>query len=283
MARTLQTLVSGLSFAEAPRWHAGALWLSDMHADRVVRVSMSGALEVVAQFDGPVSGLGWLPDGRLLVVSMHDRRVLRLEHDGRVVEHASIAGVAPYHANDMIVAADGTAYAGNFGYSIFPREEPRATVLARIAPDGSVTAEGRDLWFPNGMVITPDATTLIVAESGAARLTAFDVATDGKLGSRRVWAEFGTGQAPDGICLDAEGLMWVAMPRQNKFVRVREGGDVVETIEVDDYALACVLGGADRRVLFLLTSGETHPDRCAAALSARVRTTRVEIAGAGRP
>ena len=282
--RTLTTLVSGLVFAEGPRWHDGALHISDMHGRRVLRLDEAGGYEVVATIsEGATSGLGWLSDGRLLVVAMEPRKLMRLEPDGRLVEHADLSAVATFHCNDMVVAADGTAYVGNFGFSLFPLGEPKPAILARVAPDGTVSAAADGLWFPNGLAITPDGRTLIVAESAGFCLTAFTLGADGALGERRVWAPLGQGHAPDGLCLDAEGAAWVAIPHDKTFVRVREGGEVVETIAVEDTALACVLGGEDRRTLYLCTSRELEPDRCLASPSASVLTTRVEVAGAGRP
>ena len=281
--RSLTTLVDGLAFAEGPRWHDGALFISDMHGHRVLRIDEGGDVAVVATCDGATSGLGWLPDGRLLVVEMERRRVMRLEPDGRLVQHADLSGIATWHANDMIVAADGTAYVGNFGFSLFPLGELRTAAVARVTPDGRASVGADGLLFPNGLAITPDGATLIVAESAAYSLTAFTIAADGTLADRRVWAAFPDDEAPDGLCLDEEGAAWVAIPHKKKFVRVREGGEILETIAVDDVALACVLGGPDRRTLFLLTSREIEPEKCLSALGARVLVTRVEVTGVGRP
>ena len=281
--RSLRTLADGLAFAEGPRWHDGALFISDMHGRRVLRIDEWGGIQVVATCECATSGLGWLPDGRRLVVEMERRRVMRLESGGRLVQHADLSGIATWHANDMVVAADGTAYVGNFGFSLFPLGEPRTTAIARVTPDGQASVGADGLLFPNGMAITPDGATLIVAESGAYCLTAFTIAADGALAGRRLWAALPEGEAPDGICLDKEGALWVGVPHGKKFVRVREGGAILETIAVDDTALACVLGGPDRRTLFLLTSRELEPDKCLATLSARVLATQVEVAGAGRP
>ena len=281
--RTLHKLVEGLVFAEGPRWRDGSLFISDMHGRRVLRLDDAGGYQVVATCEGATSGLGWLPDGRLLVVVMEARKVMRLEFDGRLVEHADLNQIATFHANDMIVASDGTAYVGNFGFSLFPLGEPRPAVLARVTPDGQVSAAADGLWFPNGLAITPDGATLIVAESAAFTLTAFDIGEDGGLSNRRLWASLGEGRAPDGLCLDEAGAAWLAVPHAKEFVRIREGGEVLETITVEDTALACVLGGDDRRTLFLLTSRELEPEKCLASPSACVFTTRVEVAGTGRP
>ena len=281
--RTLTTLASGLVFAEGPRWRDGALFISDMHGRHVLRLDAQGGCEVIATCEGATSGLGWLPDGRLLVVVMEARKLMRLEPDGRLVEHADLGAIATFHANDMVVAADGTAYVGNFGFPLFPLGEPKPATLARVAPDGAVGAAADGLWFPNGLAITPDGRTLIVAESAGFCLTAFTIGEDGGLGGRRIWAPLGQGHAPDGVCLDVEGAAWVAIPHAKTFVRVREGGEILDTIAVEDTALACVLGGEDRRTLYLCTSRELEPDGCLASPSASVFTTRVEVAGAGRP
>ncbi len=283
MARSVRTIVEGLSFAEGPRWHGGTLYMADMHGNRVLRIGERGGYEVVASLEGPVSGIGWLPDGRMLIVSMNDRLLMRQEPDGRIVVHGDLNSVAHWHANDMAVAANGTAYVGNFGFSLHPPGDFRSTSLARVAADGTVTAAADDLWFPNGIAITPDGRTLIVAESGAFRLTAFNVAGDGTLFNRRVWAQLEGGQSPDGICLDSEGAAWVALPTQKAFIRIREGGEVVETIAAAQIALACVLGGPARRTLFMMSAGHTDPADCRADLTGTVTATEVENAGAGFP
>lgn len=281
--RAVRVVADDLIFAEGPRWHDGALHISDMHGRRVLRVRLDGSVTTVAEIDDMTSGLGWLPDGRLLVVAMAKRKVMRQEADGMMVEHADLGEFATFHCNDMIVTQDGTAYVGNFGFSLFPMGDPCPAAVARITPDGQVSVGAADLWFPNGIAITADGGTLIVAESAGYCLTAFAIAADGTLSDRRVWAQLETGHAPDGICLDAEGAAWVAVPHLKQFVRVREGGEVVETIAVDRHALACALGGEDRRTLFMTVSAELEPDRCLANPTAAVLATEVEVAGAGRP
>lgn len=283
MTRNLQTLASGLVFAEGPRWHDGALYISDMHGRRVLRIEDDGEVKTVAEIGDMTSGLGWLPDGRLLVVSMEARKILRQEADGTIALHADLGAIATHNCNDMIVAADGTAYVGNFGFSLFPMGTPCTAAVARITPKGVASVGGDGLWFPNGLAITADGKTLIVAESAAYCLTAFTIAPDGSLSGKRLWAQLPDGHAPDGLCLDAEGAAWVAVPHLNKYIRVREGGEVADTIEVEGYALACVLGGADRRTLYMAISGEIEPDKCLENPSASVVATRVEVAGSGRP
>ncbi|MFQ5698623.1 MAG: SMP-30/gluconolactonase/LRE family protein [Myxococcota bacterium] len=281
MARTLETLVDGLVFPEGPRWRDGRLWLSDMHRGAVLAVDPAGKSEEIVRVPGSPSGLGWLPDGRLLVVSMTDRRLLRLT-DGALETHADLSELASFHCNDMVVAAGGDAYVGNFGFDLNARAPQRPAELIRVTPQGVATIVADALRFPNGCVITPDGRTLVVAETFGSRLTAFDVADDGGLASRRTWAQL-EGAVPDGICLDAEGAIWVASPISNQVLRVQEGGFVSERIPTDQMAIACMLGGDDRRTLFVLTAPSTDPAECRERSAARVQTCRVEIPGAGLP
>ncbi len=281
--RDLRTIVDNLVFAEGPRWHDGALHISDMHGGRVLRIGDDGGLTSLAEIDDMTSGLGWLPDGRLLVVSMAARKLMRRETDGRMVEHADLNAVATFHCNDMIVGADGTAYVGNFGFSLFPMGNPCLAVVARVEADGTVTVGASDLWFPNGIALTADGRTLIVAESAGFCLTAFTVAKDGTLSDRRIWAPLPEGHAPDGICLDEDGAAWVAIPHLKQFVRVLHGGEIAETIAVERHALACVLGGPHRRTLFMTVSTELEPEKCLSNPTAAVLATEVDVAGTGRP
>jgi sugar lactone lactonase YvrE len=247
-------------------------------------VDPGGTYQVIQQFDGPVSGLGWLPDGRMLVVSMHDRKVLRQESDGMFVVHSDLSSIATWHANDMVVTGDGTAYVGNFGFRIFPvRDEPRAAAIAKITPAGASSVAATGLMFPNGMVVSEEGRTLIVAESAARRLSAFDVADDGRLVNQRLWGQMASGELPDGICLDAEGAIWIASPPSKQIVRMRERGEIVERIALDQEAIACMLGGEDRRTLFMLTAESRDPEWCSRHHTARVLSTRVEVPGAGFP
>lgn len=250
-------LLGGLAFAEAPRWHDGALWFSDFFLQQVLRVDAQGRTEVMAALPNQPSGLGWAPDGRLLVVSMLDHRLMRLDPGG-LVTVAELGAFATGPCNDMVVDARGGAYIGNFGFDLFA--EPvvrRSAALVYVAPDGVARIAAEGLEFPNGAVITPDGRTLIVAETYGRRLTAFRIAADGSLHDRRVWAALDK-IAPDGICLDAEGAVWVASPRGNEFVRVREGGAIAERIACEQQAIACALGGADGKRLFMI-SGKVRP------------------------
>ncbi len=282
MSDQARVVASDVAFGEGPRWHDGALWWSDMHADQVCRLGPAGVERVCTVPNRP-SGLGWLPDGRLLVVSMLDRRVLRLEPDGSLVTHADASGIVSRPTNDMVVDRHGRAYVGNFGFDLGAGEAVAATVLLRADTDGSVHVVADDLVFPNGMVLTPDGRTLIVAETFGARLTAFDVAEDGALSARRVWAPMLQGEAPDGICLDAEGAVWVASPPTKECLRVREGGEVTQRIATGRGAFACMLGGADRRTLFVCTADSYDPERQRAERNGRIEAFEVAVPGAGLP
>lgn len=287
--RTPVSLVENLVFPEGPRWHEGRLWFSDMHAKEVVAVGMDGDRETIVQVPQRPSGLGWLPDGRLLIVSMLDRKLLRLDPDG-LTEHADLNGLASHNLNDMVVDGQGRAYVGNFGFDPFAGDEPRDAELILVNPDGTARVVADGLRFPNGAVVTPDGATLIVAESYGKRLSAFDIAPDGSLGNRRVWAE--VPGIPDGIALDAEGCVWVAVPfRTAVAVRIAQGGEIKETIEVDAGrpVFACALGGPDRRTLFLAEANGGDPSKIAQALKdgtgngGRLRAVAVDVPGAGWP
>ena len=278
---TLQPLLTGLVFPEGPRWHDGKLWFSDMHGPRVMTVDLAGQSEEVVEVPGQPSGLGWTPDGKLLVVSMTDRRLLRLEADG-LVEVADLASLASFHCNDMVVDAHGRAYIGNFGFDLDGQGQFATAALIVVEPDGRARIAADELAFPNGSVITPDGRTLIVGESFASRLTAFEIAPDGSLGGRRQWAKL-EGAVPDGICLDAEGAVWVASPVSNELLRVREGGEVLDRIPTSQSAIACMLGGPERRMLFVLTAAGTDPEKLKAAPTGRIEMVEVPVPGAGLP
>jgi sugar lactone lactonase YvrE len=279
--RTLKVLVDGLAFPEGPRWHDGKFFFSDMHAHQVRAVDTSGKSEVVCEVPARPSGLGWLPDGRMLVVSMRDRKLLRLDRDG-LKEAGDMSKLAPFDCNDMVVDKEGRAYVGNFGFDLHANEKPRGTTLVMVAPDGSARIVAEELMFPNGAVITPDGKTLIVGESFGRRLTAFDVAADGSLKNRRAWANLGK-SVPDGICLDAENAIWVACPTASEVIRVKQGGEVTERIKVETDAFACMLGGPDARTLFVATAANSDPEKCRADRTGRIETTQVEVPRAGLP
>jgi sugar lactone lactonase YvrE len=285
-------LADDLCFGEGPRWHDGRLWFSDFYDHAIKAMDGDGNVEVVVQLDAPAqpSGLGWLPNGELLIVSMIDRTVLR--HDGReLVVHADLSRIAGFHCNDMVVDAQGRAYVGSFGFDLdgeigargfiaVLRDHPRANI-AFVTADGAVSVAADELDFPNGSVITPDGATLIVAETLGQRLTAFSIAADGTLEHRHLFADV-TRRAPDGICLDAEGAVWFADAMKNECVRVAEGGAVLQVVTTDQPCYACMLGGDDGRSLFMLTASSAS----SAATSSRtghVLVTQVHVPHAGLP
>jgi len=278
---TFETLASGLTFPEAPRWHDDALWLSDMHAYAVLRLDPAGTLTTMAKVPGCPSGLGFLPDGRLLVVSMHDRRVLRLDPDG-LREHANLSGLAPWHCNDMVVDATGRAYVGNFGDGSAPPEPPAPTVLIAVEPDGQARVVADELMFPNGIAVIDGGRTLVVAETRSVpgRLSTFRILPDGMLADRRVLAEFGAGELPDGIAIDAAGGIWVAMPFSGQVVRVGPDGVIAERVNVDN-AYAVAIGGPDGRDLFVCTAPSWVPEEAARLRAGAVLRMKVEIPAAG--
>jgi sugar lactone lactonase YvrE len=282
MAATPKVLLDGLWFPEGPRWHDGALYFSDMHGRAVWRLTPDGKGSKIGEFDDEVSGLGWLPDGTLLVVSMGRRHLLRLAAK-RAEIAIDLSSYVPNRINDMVIDRQGRAYVGGFGFNLFNGEEPRPTVLLCVEPNGRVREVADHLHFPNGMVITPDGRTLIVGETLGARMTAFEIQPDGGLTNRRVFAAI-EGLIPDGCCLDAEGAVWVAWPGSNRAVRVRQGGQIADTIELPGrHAYACMLGGADRRDLYLCTALGHMPDVVKAKAEGKIEVTRVEVPGAGLP
>ncbi|MDJ0847745.1 MAG: SMP-30/gluconolactonase/LRE family protein [Myxococcota bacterium] len=283
----LETFVEGLRFGEGPRWWEERLYLSDIADGRVLSVGEAGKTETVAELDGRPSGLGWLPDGRLLVVSMEDHTLMRLE-DGVLVPVADLSALCGGHANDMVVSADGHAYVSNIGFAIegvaYEDLEIRPTNLVRVDPDGSVHCAAPEVMSPNGLALTPDGRTLIVGESAAMRLTAFDVAADGSLSGRREFATLEGGATVDGLCLDAEGCVWVASPTTREFLRVREGGAIADRISTGErHAIACVLGGEGRRTLYCITNAYMSIVQAATERSGRVEAVTVDVPGAGTP
>jgi sugar lactone lactonase YvrE len=278
----VRTVLGGITFPEGPRWHEGRLWFSDFYTHRVIALTEEGWAETMAHVPQQPSGLGWRPDGTMLVVSMLDRRLMKLEH-GELSVVADLSGVAGGPCNDMVVDAAGRAYVGNFGFDRAGGEPQQDAALARVDPDGSVQVAAEGLAFPNGAVITPDGKRFIIGETLGHRLTAFDVAADGGLSGRRVFADL-PGVWPDGICLDAEGAVWVADARGGRVVRVKEGVGVVETIAMAEgrHAFACMLGGADRKTLFLCTSTASGPVM-ADKRDGAIEAVRVAVPGAGLP
>jgi len=276
----LRVIVSDLVFPESPRWRSGRLWVSDWGAHEVHALDLEGGDEVVARIDSFPMCIDHLPDGRLLVVSSRDRRVLRRQADGSLVTHADLGSIDEHAWNDIVVDGRGNAYVNNIGFD-FPGGEFAPGLVALITPDGAARKVADGLAFPNGMAVTPDNATLIVAESYGQTLTAFDIAADGDLSNRRTWAE--VDDHPDGICLDADGAVWYADVGTSRCVRVRKGGDVLGSIELDRGCFACVLGGPDRRTLFMAVNEWAGPQAMTDARRGQVIATEAPAPGVGWP
>src|SRR5919202_1787873 len=262
----LHTLLTDLALGESPRWHAGWLWLSDWGAHEILAIDLAGKRELIATIPSFPFCIDWLPDGRLLVVSGGEGRLLAREPDGSFVTYADLSTLSPHPWNEIVVDGRGNAYVNTIGFD-FPGGEFAPGLIALVTPDGAVRQVADGVAFPNGVVVTPDNATLIVAESYGNRLTAFDIAADGGLSGRRVWADLGDG-VPDGICIDAEGAVWYADVPNQRCVRVREGGEVLQTVTADRGCFACMLGGEDGRRLFVAAAEWGGP----AAMGGAART-----------
>ena len=283
----------GLGFGEAPRWHDGRLWFSDFYRHGVFSVDENGAGETLeVNVPGQPSGLGWLPDGSMLVVSMTDHRVLRVQ-GGATSPYADISEYCGFWANDMVVSESGVSYVGNFGFDldVLLKEKgvegllaspPPTTNLVALSAEGAVLQSIPEMGFPNGSVITPNNKTLIVAETMPFRLSAFDIATNGTLTNRRIWAQLDFVPA-DGICLDAEGHVWVANALQPQCIRVREGGDITDEVTTSQTSFACMLGGDDRTSLYVMTAPSSDRFKIADKRLGRIEKAHVAVPGAGRP
>jgi sugar lactone lactonase YvrE len=281
MLHDTKTLLDGLLFPEGPRWHDGKLWFSDIQGLHVMTVDLDGKAEKIVEVQCCPSGLGWLPDGRMLVVSMMDRRLLRLDASG-LSEIADLSDLASFHCNDMVVDKKGRAYIGNFGFDLAANATVQPAEIVLVTPDGKAEVAAENLYFPNGSVITPDGRTLIVAETWGNRLTAFDIESDGSLKNRHIWADL-KGVFPDGICLDAEGAVWVAAPHPGEVLRVHNGGNVTHRLRVSTKPYACMLGGVDRRTLFICTAGSFDPEEVRAKPGGKIEIIDVEVPGVGLP
>jgi sugar lactone lactonase YvrE len=278
---TQSVAVSGLGYCEGLRWHAGELWWSDFWSRTVCSAGSDGRTREQAYIAGQPSGIGFLPDGAPLVASMLDHLVLKLDGGAHPVIHASFAEFCSGPGNDMIVDAVGRAYLSSFGFEASyqdPRDvKPSALLLADV--DGGVRRVAEDLIFPNGMAISADGGVLIVAETFAGRLTAFDIAVDGSLQGRRVFADLGE-RAPDGICMDVSGAVWAACPFAGEFVRVAEGGEILQVVEVPGrWAVTVALGGRERDTLFCATARTTLEDFHRGRASAAIEMLRVDVPG----
>lgn len=290
MERKLETLMKGLTFGEGPRWHENKFYFSDFYSHKVYSLDLSGKHEVIVEIPNQPSGLGWTPDGTMLIVSMKDRKLMSFK-DGQLKERADLTEFSGFHCNDMVVDIDGNAFIGNFGFNTYDGEEIKPTNLILVKPGEEPVLAADNLFFPNGTVITPDNKTLIVGETYAARLTAFDKSEDGSLSNRRIWADLkvnaeeGTVPLPDGMCIDEEGAIWVASPSTAEVIRVHEGGMISERIPVQTNAFACMLGGEDRRTLFICTSNGSGVDPGAALRekSGKIEITQVDVPGCGKP
>ena len=283
MDNDFELFVDGLDFGEGPRWHDDRLWYSDFHQRAIFTVTSDGTRETAyGDLPDQPSGLGWLPDGTLLVVFMTTRRVMRDDGSGALVEHADLSTIASWHCNDMVVAANGDAYVGNFGFDLDARDSFATADLALVRPDGTSEVAATELRFPNGSVITPDGRTLIVGQSFGGDYVAFTIADDGSLVDRREWAQI-PGTAPDGCCLDAAGGIWFADALGSQLVRVLEGGEVTHRLPTPMPAFACMLGGDDGRSLHALCAPDSHPGAVAAKAKGAIYTIRVGHPHAGLP
>ncbi len=281
MTKSPEIFYEGLKFGEGPRWHDGRLWLSDFFGPNVLSLGPTGDKRVEVELDDWPSGLGWLPNGELLIVAMTSRQIRRVDAAGNVHVHADLSVLTEWHCNDMVVDGFGNAYVGNFGFDTEAKDrKPTPANLLMARPDGSVLEVATNLKVPNGSVITPDGKTLIVGESMGRNYTAFSINDDATLSEGRLWADLGE-IGPDGCALDADGAIWVADAYGGGCHRVAEGGDVLESITASQPVFACALGGADRRTLYLVTC-PGYPDEERAALG-RIEVVEVDVPGVGWP
>ncbi|GGL14623.1 gluconolaconase [Sphaerisporangium melleum] len=276
----LRTWLTGRGLVESPRWHDGRLYFSDWSAHEVIALDLDGEHEVVARVDSLPLCTAWRADGRMLLVDSARGLLLRLEPDGSLVTQAELSGLGRGW-NDIAVDGRGNIYVDHIGFDMMVGEAPAPGYVVHVGPDGSAREVAGGMAFPNGMAVTPDDATLIVAESYGNRLTAFDIDADGGLSNRRVWAETGEDH-PDGICIDAEGAVWYADVGNRRCVRVREGGEVLQTVEADRGCFACALGGPDGKTLFIVAAEWRLPEMVPPG-TGQVLSTQVDVPGAGRP
>jgi len=279
-----QTLMTGITFGESPRWHDGRLWFSDWVAQEILAVDPQGNSEVIVRVPFPSIPMciDFLPDGCLLVISSHEKLLLRRETDGSLTTHTDLRNFSKFGFNEIVVDGRGNIYINGGGFNLMAEEKFAPGIIALIAPNGSARQVADGIAFPNGMVVTPDNSTLIVAESYGKKLTAFDIESDGSLSNRRVWADLIDG-VPDGICLDAENAIWYADVPNKRCVRVREGGEVLQTIHLDRGCFACALGGADMRTLFMVATEWRGPQHMTEKLrTGQILTTEARVPGIPR-
>ena len=279
-----KTLMTGILFGEQPRWHENRLWFSDWGPPEVIAVDLQGNHEVMLQAPAFPCCVDWLADGRLLMVSAREGRLVRQEPDGSIVTHGDLTRASmPPAGNELVVDGRDNAYVNGGGFNLMTGEPFAPGVVVLVTPAGSARQAAGGIAFPNGMLVTPDNSTLIVAESYGRKLTAFDIEQDGTLSNRRVWADLGEG-VPDGICLDTENAVWYADVPNRCCVRVREGGEVLQKIELDRGCFACALGGPDRRTLFMMAQTWNGPEGMfAGPRTGQVLTADAPAPGAGWP
>lgn len=280
----LKVVLDGLTFPEGPRWHDGKLFFSDIHSTNVMAMTPEGDASVVCSVPTFPSGLGWDLDGRLLIASVVDKRLLRLGDDGSLTTVADLSSLTRWTINDMVVDGRGRAYIGDVGFELGPGMTPSPGQVLLVGPDGAASVVDDDMMFPNGSMVTADGRTLIVGETFGRRLTAFDIGDDGSLSNKRVWAQLPAGAVPDGSCLDAEGAVWTASPTTREVIRIAEGGDVLARVSTGERgAYACMLGGDDRRTLFVCTANTHDPTVTVGERAGRIEAVEVDVPGAGWP
>jgi sugar lactone lactonase YvrE len=279
-----QTFMTGLVFGESPRWHGERLWLADWGTHEVIAVNLDGETEVIVRLQSPSFqpiSIDWLQDGRLLLVSSRDALLLRREPDGSLGTHADLRSISDCGWNEVVVDGRGNAYVNSIGFDMMAGQEFAPGMIALVTHDGLPRQVADGIAFPNGMAVTPDNSTLIVAESYGKKLTAFDIAADGSLSNRKVWAELGDG-VPDGICMDTEGAVWYGDVPNKRAVRVREGGEVLQSVDLELGCFACMLGGVDGRTLFMVVR-EWRGLESTGGRTGQVLTLNAPAPHAGRP
>jgi sugar lactone lactonase YvrE len=273
---TPRVLLEGISFPESPRWHDGRLWFSDWMAHQVIALDESGASEAIADVEAFPFSIDWLPDGPMLITA--GRELLRLDPGGSLARHMDLSELSQYGLNEIVVDGRGYTYVNGAGFDMMAGEEPKPGMIVLVTPENGPRRVAEEIAFPNGMAITVDGSTLIVADSYGKELTAFDVGGDGSLTNRRVWADLGDG-TPDGICIDAEGAVWYADVPNRRCVRVAQGGEVLQTVELDRGCFACMLGGIDGNTLFIAAQEWTGPER----IGTGPRTGQIAVVEAPAP